>query len=130
MIQKTETYECDEEELDETMSKIRDKYKNRKIYMKVPKIKELKNFDENDVCIHIGTNSAWDGRPEGSKYIDIYDIHEVRKQIKEQERIKNERLIAEENRQQNIVNEANELYPKDMQKMVDYMISHVNYSRH
>ena len=131
MIQKTETYDCDDEkELNETIAKIRDKYKNRKIYMQVPKIKELNNFDENGVYINIGTNSAWEDRPEGSKYIDIYDMHEVIKQIKEQEQRKNERLIAEENNQQNIANEANELYPKDMQKMVDYMTSHVKYLRH
>ena len=123
-IGRTETIlEVMPEHLDETIQAIRSEYGNRNYIMNQEPPKEWYSLPDENVYIYIGLNNSYDlpGSAEGSKYIDVYDIKEMRARANAQLEAYLEQQRKEDEHINEIVKEAKEKYPDDYQGMVDYM---------
>ena len=124
----TAAYDCyDEKGLQENLTKVKNMYKGRKVYIEDPEFRKRDELDEDGVYIKIDRYSDWDAdRRAGEPFFKVFDLREIRK---EELKRKQQRLAEDEYRRK-VADDACELYPNDLEKMVEYMTSHVIYRRH
>lgn len=111
------------EHLDDVIQSIRSKYGNRNYFINQDPPEDWFSLPDENMYIFVGINHERDmpGCTEGSKYVDVYGVKEMKAQARAELEEYLEQQRKEDERIDQIVKEAKEKYPDDYQGMVDYM---------